>query len=102
MIKAETKKDHSPQITLEPQLEAGGRYVGVVLKWIGDRMYQHAALVRSASAAYTVGLGVLRSAFYITKPWQGPSVDCLNVLNSSLQLSAAMLVRPESSSSEAS
>ena len=43
-------------------------------------MYQHAAIVRSAIAENTLGLGVLRSAFSITQPWRGPSIDCVNVL----------------------
>ena len=80
VIKAEMKTKHSHQITLEPGFQAKGRYVAVVLKWIGDRMYLHAALVRSASAPGGFGLGVLRPAFHITEPLQGLTLHCHNVL----------------------
>ena len=61
MITAAPKRDYSTRITLEPEVDAGGEYLGVVLGWVGNRVYQHAAIVRSAAAENTFGLGALRS-----------------------------------------
>ena len=80
VIKAAPKMDYSTRISLEPCLPAAGEYLGVILRWVGNRAYQHTAMVRSAAAENTLGLGVLRSAFFIRRPWRGPSIDCENVL----------------------
>ena len=80
VIKAAPKRDYSTRITLEPCLPAAGEYLGVILEWVGSRAYQHTAMVRSAAAENTLGLGVLRSAFFITQTWRGPSINCENVL----------------------
>ena len=37
-------------------------------------------MVRSATAEHSLGLGILRSAFSIVKPWRGPDVDRVNVM----------------------
>ena len=85
------KRDYSTHLTLEPPLTEGGEYLGVVLGWVGNRVYQHSAIIRSACAHNTLGLGVLRSAFYITEPWQGPSVDCVNVLKGQVDPSSPFM-----------
>ena len=64
VIKAAPKRDYSTRITLEPCLSASGEYLGVMLGWVGSRAYQHTAMVRSAAAEHTLGLGVLRSAYH--------------------------------------
>ena len=80
VIKAAPKRDYSTRITVEPCLPVEGEYLGVILGWVGSRAYQHFAMLRSAAADDTLGLGVLRSAFFITQPWRGPSINCQNVL----------------------
>ena len=71
VITAAPKRDYSTRITLEPEVDAGGEYLGVVLGWIGNRVYQHAAIFCAATAESTLGLGALRSAF----PSRSPGVD---------------------------
>ena len=52
----------------------------MVLGWVGNLVYQHAAIVRSASAPDTLGLGILRPVFDIQKPWLGAQIECDNML----------------------
>ena len=81
VIKAAPKRDYSTRITLEPPLELAGEYLGVVLGWVGNRVYQHTAIVLSAGAENTLGLGILRPVFHIWQAWKGKAIDTCNVLH---------------------
>ena len=80
VVTSAPRRDYSTRISLEPEVQAGGEYFGVLLNWVGNRVYQHNAMVRSATAENSLGLGILRSAFSIVKPWRGPDVDRVNVM----------------------
>eukprot|EP00959_Pyramimonas_sp_CCMP1952_P317805 6651090-Pyramimonas_sp.AAC.1 len=46
---AAPKNDYATRITLEPDVAEEGEYLGVLLECVGNRVYQHDALVRSAT-----------------------------------------------------
>eukprot|EP00959_Pyramimonas_sp_CCMP1952_P190080 3976501-Pyramimonas_sp.AAC.1 len=56
---AAPRKYYVTRITLEPEVHADGEYLGVILEWVGNRVYQRAPFVRSATAENTLGLGAL-------------------------------------------
>ena len=61
-------------------MSAPGEYLAVILPWVGNRLFQHQAMVRSASAPQTRGLGILRFAFQILKSWTGEPTTVNNIL----------------------
>ena len=71
VIMASPNRDYSTRTVLEPDVAAGGSYLGVFLPWVGNRYYQHSAITRHASQPQSFGLGILRSAFTIKEPWCG-------------------------------
>jgi len=81
VITAAPKRDYSLRITLNPDVSEVGDYLGVVLGWTGNINYQHEAIVKSASAPGSLGLGILRPVFEIRTKWLGPQIVCDNMLN---------------------
>ena len=86
LITPAPESDYSTRITFEPSVEVAGDYTGIVLGWVGDRVYQHAALLRSCNGEKTLGLGVLRSAFSTSQPSGGVSMEYRNALRGRVHL----------------
>ena len=57
---------------------------GVVLMWVGDRVYHHQALLRAAVEGSGVDLGVLEMIFKVSQPAAPVSVTRRNVLHGKL------------------
>ena len=89
VVTSAPRRDYATRISIQPEVETGGDYLGILLGWVGNRAYQHAALVRSAIAENSLGLGVLRSFFSIVRPWQGRHVHPVNVLKRKVHPSGA-------------
>ena len=80
VVQSAPRHEWATRITLAPKVEKSGDYLAVLLHWVGDVAYGHTAMVRSALAENTLGLGILRSVFKILTPWDGPEVKSTNVL----------------------
>ena len=72
--------EYAHRISIKPDMSAPGEYLAVILPWVGNRLFQHQAMVRSASAPQTRGLGILRFAFQILKSWTGEPTTVNNIL----------------------
>ena len=72
--------EYAHRISIKPEMSAPGEYLAVILPWVGNRLFQHQAMVRSASAPQTRGLGILRFAFQILRSWTGEPTTVNNIL----------------------
>ena len=98
LIDAAPILDYSWQITASPGLEMEnakrGEYCGIVLSWVGDRVYHHEAMKRGFGPDV---LGPLRMCFAFhdaPPPPPSPLIDQQNVLFASLATPRCRKPRP--------
>ena len=74
---APKSNNYSWRMTIAPAAKEGGEYFGIVLDWCGDRVFQHAALLKAREEKNV--LGVITPLFRILEPQPEPRPGHNNV-----------------------